>query len=216
MRLVLETTICDACLAWKGAEVDEGVERVDVVAGSTLDLCPEHREGTSRVFALLAEFGTGAELVKATRKRAAAVARVAPTNGAAAVAAPAPNRRGGKRARARRNNSAPVARVVEVAEGVSPVGECPLCGHVSPTTSALGMHLRQTHATTVGEIYGRVCPLCEAEAATTGALGVHGATTHGIERGTGVVGLFARARNEGDPLGVIASRATAIVEAASQ
>lgn len=125
------------------------------------------------------------------------------------------NRRGGARARARRANaSPPVARVVEVVEG-DPANECPLCTRRSPTTAALTMHLRERHGTTLTELYGRVCPLCEAECVTTGALGVHGSTSHGIERGGGVVALFARARDEGDPHDVIASRARALVEAAS-
>jgi hypothetical protein len=212
MRLVIESTICDACLAWKGTEVDEGVEAVTVGPGRTLALCPEHREGTSRVFALVAEFaegGTG----RRKRNGAAVAHRAAPTSGVPAVT-DRPNRRGGARARARRNNSAPVARIVEVADEHA-VGECPLCGHVSPTTSALRMHLSDRHSTTASALYGRVCPLCEAEALTTGALGVHGSTSHGVPRGGGVVGLFAMARAEGDPRGVIASRAAAVVEAAT-
>jgi hypothetical protein len=217
MRLVVESTVCDAHLAWKGDEVVDGVERVPVTTGVALDLCPEHREGMSRVLALVAEFGTGAEGKPRRNGRAVAARKVASNGAAAAVADPQPNgaafnRRGGKRARARRNNSAPVARVVEVAEEHL-ANECPLCGHVSRTTGALGVHFHDRHHTTTGEIYGRVCPLCEHEANTTGGLGQHAARAHDVEGG--VVGLFLRARREGDPMGVIASRAAAIVEAAS-
>jgi hypothetical protein len=215
MRQVEIVVTCDPCAAWKGAEVSEGVETVPVAGGQTLDLCPVHREGLREVIALIAEWGASPEPTRKRTRRApeAAPARAGgpPPSPASEVNGKPRNRRGGKRARARREGAE--AAVVEAAVERRPV--CPLCARESASADALASHLSSVHSTTVGEVYGLLCPLCEhVPFASARALGSHGKVAHGVVGG--VVALFDRAVDEGDPFGVVAARATSIVEAASE
>lgn len=75
---------------------------------------------------------------------------------------------------------------------------CIVCAHVSPTTSALGGHLRLSHGATMGEVYGGTCPVCGESKG-----GTHIARAHGLPGG--MVAAYAWARANGDPHGVVAA-----------
>lgn len=139
MRRVEILTTCDACLAWKGREVAEGVETVSVIGEHTLDLCAEHRDGMRAVLGLVAEFADGAAVGRAAQPRMSKARREAAEAEVDAALAGTRNRRGGKRARARRAN----AEAATVAEG----GEisCPRCEFTAANRRGLGIHARLGH-----------------------------------------------------------------------
>jgi hypothetical protein len=221
MRQVTVVLTCDACMAWKEREVAEGVATVPVSGHQTLDLCPEHTDALRRVWALVAEWGVDGTTAP-TRRRTAS--RRSATNGSASATPPAGadhptddapetaptaprNRRGGKRARARREGS-------QGPRTAAPGSfSCPLCDATPANAASLSAHVRTQHHTTASEVYGSVCPVCDHTSATGRALGIHARTAHDIT--TGVPGLFAEGTVQGDPYGVIASRAAAFGKAAN-
>lgn len=197
MRQVQVLVTCDPCQAWHGAENLEGVQTVSVAGGQTLDLCPDHRRDLAPFLALVAEWGATPSSNGGSRKRASApvVEQEAPTA--------ARNRRGGKRARARRNNGAERPSDV-VVTGTPTTLACPMgCGSELGTSASLGAHLRQTHSTTIGAVYGTACPLCGHDASGSRHLVAHGVTG-------GMPVAFAVAQQQGDPVGVVAARALAV------
>lgn len=208
MRQVRIRVTCDACQAWHDSENEKGVETVPVAGGQTLDLCPSHRDDLAPFLALVAEWGVTPERVS---KRRGASAPAAPTSApvAPAEAERVPNRRGGKRARARRANAeqqqAPDTAPV-VSEGLPLV--CPMCGHSSPNAAALGVHVGAQHQTNLTTLYGGTCPLCNHQGDPRG-LGTHAVRAHQL---TSAAELFAIAHSQGDPHGVIAARALAVAQ----
>ena len=199
MRQTRIRVTCDACQAWKGREVEEGVETVPVSHGQTLDLCPDHREGMRAVLALIAEWG--AAPVKGSKRNAASTpvatsVPVAPTNGGNL-----PSKRGGARARQRR--SAAPAGTVAVN-----VLACPLCSAQRRDTDSMSRHLKNDHGLVPGAVYGGTCPVCNHAGSPQG-LGTHANQAHGIR---GVATLFAQAQADGDPHGVVASRAHTLAQ----
>lgn len=208
MRQVQVILTCDACSAWHDAEVAEGVATVPASGGQTLDLCPDHRETMAPFLALVAEWGqspdgAASRPVGARRRgRTPSPAAEVPAQDAPATAPPAPkNRRGGKRARARR----------AAATAAPGSFACPLgCDHTTATPHGMGQHLRATHGRTASEVFGGTCPLCN-HVGTAAGMGVHARLSHGSGS---VYALFAQATAEGDPHGVIASRVKAVGQAA--
>lgn len=219
MKQVSVLLTCDACHAWKDREVSTDVATVSVSAEQTLDLCPEHRDALSRVWALVAEWGvsptparrlsgrarTNGAGVSARSVSAAPPAEADPPADAPGTAPQGPKKqRGGKRARARRANA--------TAASTAPPGSfaCPLCTDTPSTAHALTQHFRARHNRTGSEVYGAVCPVCN-HTGTAQGLGTHGRLAHGL---TPVAALFAAATAAGDPHGVIASRVEAFGQAA--
>lgn len=95
MKKVEVLTTCDPCAAWAGREVSEDVV-TERVGEWTVDLCPAHRSELSGVLAMIAEFGAR----PVTRRKRAQEPAVP-----AGEATKAPSRRGGARARQRRENA---------------------------------------------------------------------------------------------------------------
>lgn len=211
MKQIQVIVECDPCMAWHGTSTTEGVETVAVSGEQTLDLCPDHRENFGPFIVLVAEWGASPQGAASTKGRtrnratsAAPPAEVAPGTAPTATN----NRRGGKRARTRRANA--------VAASTPAPGSfaCPLCATTPATPAAVSSHLRNVHGTTGSDVYGTRCPVCPDYTSATGrALGIHGTNVHHV---AGLPGLFAMAHAEGDPHGVIASRAEAVGLAASR
>lgn len=209
-RRVEVILLCDAHMAWHDVEVTEGVETVAVSGNQSIDLCPEHRDMAHPFFLLVSEWGAtvkhrrkGPDRAPASRSTSAVAPALAPVEVDPSGTAPAAttNRRGGKRARTRRANAtgASTAAVGAVT--------CPLCPHTADTPKNMNNHLRGRHHLSGAEVYGTVCPLCG-----TACDSRHGMAHHGVAGG--MPALFARATAEGDPHGVIASRAEAFGKAA--
>jgi hypothetical protein len=198
VRQVQVIVYCDPCQAWHEAETTEGVQTVPVAGGQTLDLCESHRSDLAPFLALVAEWGATPGSNHGARKpRSATQAPVAP-----AEPAQAGKRRGGKRARQRAANAA--QRATE-APTVPERIQCPLCPtQVRALGSNMSSHLRHVHSQNVGTVYGTTCPLC-GQAARTNHLGA----SHGIHGG-GMPVAFHLAQAQGDPHGVVASRAAAL------
>lgn len=200
MRQITVVVECDPCMAWQGRTTTDGVETVPAAGTQTLDLCPEHREALAPFLALVAEWGTSPEATTRGRRT------VRTPDPEAAPTAPR-NRRGGKRARARRENATGASTALPGSFA------CPVCPATPANPAAMSSHLRNTHHTTASEVYGTRCPVCPDYTAATGrALGIHGTNVHHV---AGVPGLFALATASGDPHGVIASRAEAFGLAAN-
>jgi hypothetical protein len=206
MRQVRIRVTCDACAAWKSRDTDDGVQTVPVVAGHTLDLCADHREGLRAVLALIAEWGAAPETAGRKRATAPVVATGAPQ--APATNGNAPTKRGGKRARQRRANAAAAVPASDLPLALV----CPLCQMPSASGDSLGHHLRAMHSTTTMAVYGDTCPVCGTQGTARG-LGSHGGHAHGI---SGTAALFAVAQQQGDPFGVIASRVQALASQAAR
>jgi hypothetical protein len=168
------------------------VETVMIAGGQTLDLCPSHRDDLAPFLALIAEWG--ASSASTGRKRA-----TAPAPMAAAPNGNTPKKRGGKRARERR------ATGDAVPASDAPLS-CPLCERTSPNGDALSSHLRTMHDTTSMAVFGGTCPVCN-HAGDARGLGTHARKAH---EAAGTAALFALAQSQGDPHGVIASRALAL------
>jgi hypothetical protein len=212
MKRTVVNLTCDACTAWKGAEVTDGVVSVPVPGGQTVDLCPAHHDATRRVFELVAEWGVTPERSRRSRAVPADAPRssapevvnghTAPQNGHTAPQ----NRRGGKRARERRERAQTATHAPYA---------CPLCGHAPPSGHALTIHFRSVHNMTGGDVYGGRCPLCTHDGTPNG-LGVHARAVHGVEGEGAVAALFAQATATGDPYGVLAARAEDVAATASR
>lgn len=199
MKQVRIRLTCDACQAWHDQENDQAVETVPVSAGQTLELCQSHRTDLAPLLALIAEWGATPETKGRTRATTPVVATSAPE--APALNGNAPSKRGGKRARQRRaNQAAPVAQPAELEL------RCPLCSAPAASADSLGAHLRTQHQTNGQTVYGDTCPLCN-HAGTARGLGSHANMGHQV---SSVAALFAIAQHQGDPHGVIASRAAAL------
>ncbi len=201
MRQIQILVTCDACAAWHQSDNSAEVATVPVSAGQTLDLCGSHRTDLAPFLALIAEWGQAPER-NGGRKRAAvsAVATSAPV--APSEGGNTATKRGGKRARARRANAQ------QAAAAELPL-VCPLCSSTMATGDSLGHHLRSQHQTTGTAVYGGVCPVCNHDGSARG-LGTHAGQAHGI---SSVAALFAVADSQGDPHGVVASRARLLAEA---
>jgi hypothetical protein len=206
MRQVRIRTTCDPCQAWHGTENDDGVTTVAVAGGQTLDLCPSHRDDLAPFLALVAEWGATPERNGSGRKRTTTVARASAPE-APAEAPRAPNRRGGARARARRANGA--AQVPADNGGERLV--CPLCGGDYLNVESLGVHTRTQHGRNLSELYGGTCPLCGHVGDPRG-LGTHASKAH---QAVSTAHLFAEAQRQGDPHGIISSRAQAVAATVS-
>lgn len=203
MKQLQTLLTCDAHAAWQDQpDVTDRVETVRVSAGQTLDLCPEHREGLQRVWALVSEWGRAPERGAPALNGRKVAARSVSAPEAPALTPSAPNRRGGARARQRRSKSVVSVNVLA----------CPLCGAQRHTTDAMALHLRGEHHLTPAVVYGGTCPLC-AKAGSEQGLGTHANKAHGIH---GVAALFAAAQHDGDPHGVIASRAHTLAATLTQ
>jgi len=193
---------CDACMAWHQTDNSTDVETVPASTSQTLDLCASHRTDLAPFLALIAEWGAEPERVSKRRASSAHNGVTIPSSAAVAPAQPgnAPSKRGGKRARQRRANAQ---------QGTPTALVCPLCAAPSASSGSLGHHLRSQHQTTGADVYGGVCPVCNHDGAPRG-LGTHAGTAHGI---SSVPALFAVADSQGDPHGVVASRARLLAEA---
>lgn len=190
MRHVQIVTTCDACASWESMDNTQDVQTVPV-GGQTLDLCGEHRLTLRPLLALVAEWGATEE--KPTRKR------------------------GGARARSRRENAstpAPAAAPwINVAQEELPeTPTCPMCGKLlGRADGALRLHLRDAHDhMTLGALLDGRCPLCISGGMTARELGHH-AGAHGLTGG--MEALISAAQTHSDPLGVLASRTAAVTEA---
>lgn len=84
---------------------------------------------------------------------------------------------------------------------MAPLPQCLVCGHQTPTSSALGAHIRTHHDMNMAQMFGDACPLCGATMGAPG-LGQHMNRAHDVTGGMGVAFLVARA--QGDPHGVVA------------
>lgn len=167
-------TWCDPCLA-AGAN-EEGAPEEVTMGGKArvLDLCKAHRDK------LLGPLETALEAW-----------------GRRPEGAPA------KRAYTRRAPTPQPAEARSHSARVPVAAMCLVCGHQSPTSSALGAHIKTAHGLTMADMFGTTCPMCGTQLSATG-MGMHLTKSHGIKGG--MAAAFNEARAAGDAHGVVATQ----------